>query len=523
MDAKFLTGDLHPVLELDATLSSHPIVVDVDTPDEINSVFDTIAYNKGASVIRMMEDFMGPQDFRRGISNFLRKFAYQNAITEDLLKELSASSTEGLNVTEIMNTWTRQKGFPVLVVSQRDSNGMVSLTQERFLSSSSAHNESSPYGFKWEIPLSYKTSNDSAVKRTWFHSDQDKLELSIPGDWIKFNVGQYGYYRVQYPLSDWEKFATLLQSDASLLSSSDRTSLINDAFALAKSGRIPFKAALDLTLYLGSNERAISPWETAFLSLDSMADILYFTPIYSQWSDYLSQLVQAPLEELGWTSSADDSMDRLKLRTLVLKKACTFGSSSAQAGQMLLDWRNNGTFIEPDLREIVYSFGMKSLNDHEVWKFMLERYKVETNAQEKQKLLRGLTAIGEPWILSNLLNLAKDESIIRSQDFFTLLTYMSWNRIGVPIVWDFVRSEWPYLEARFTLNNRLMGRMISDITETFASELKLEEMRAFFSKYPNAGAGAQYRKIALETVENNIKFLNESMQSIENWLRSSQH
>ena len=111
MDSKFLTGDLHPVLELDATESSHAIVVDVETPDEINSVFDTIAYSKGASVIRMMENFMGSQDFRRGISSFLTKYSYQNAITQNLLDELTASSSEGLDMTRIVDTWTRQKVF----------------------------------------------------------------------------------------------------------------------------------------------------------------------------------------------------------------------------------------------------------------------------------------------------------------------------------------------------------------------------------------------------------------------------
>ena len=67
----FLTSDLHRVLALDSTLASHPIVVGVDTPDQINSVFDTISYSKGASVIRMLETFMGPEDFRKGIHNFL--------------------------------------------------------------------------------------------------------------------------------------------------------------------------------------------------------------------------------------------------------------------------------------------------------------------------------------------------------------------------------------------------------------------------------------------------------------------
>ena len=104
-----------------------------------------------------------------------------------------------------------------------------------------------------------------------------------------------------------------------------------------------------------------------------------------------------------------------------------------------MKFQKNGTTIEPDLREIVYTYGMKSVGDQEVWQWMLDKYKEESNAQEKLKLLRGLTAINEPWILAYLLELAKNDTIIRSQDYFTLLTYMSWNRVGEPIVWDFVR------------------------------------------------------------------------------------
>ena len=94
---------------------------------------------------------------------------------------------------------------------------------------------------------------------------------------------------------------------------------------------------------------------------------------------------------------------------------------------------------------------MKSIGNQEVWKWMLDKYRTESNAQEKAKLLRGLTSIGEPWILVQLLELAKNETIIRSQDFFTVLKYMSHNKVGGPLVWDFMRSEWPYLVDRFTL------------------------------------------------------------------------
>jgi len=337
-------------------------------------------------------------------------------------------------------------------------------------------------------------------------------------NWLKINIGQYGYYRVQYPLDEWQKFSRVLQNSPSQFSSSDRTSLINDAFALAKVGMLPYGTALDLTIYLGSKERSVAPWETAFLALDYMAGVLYFNEVYPKLNDYVAKLVKEPFQDLGWTGSANDSMDTLKLRSVILKKMCVYGNASGYAGQLLLDFMQNGTEIKPDLREIVYSYGMRAEGNQEVWNWMLNKYKVESNAQEKLKLLRGLTSIGEPWILSHLLELAKDETIIRSQDYFTLLTYMSWNKIGEPLVWDFVRAEWPYLVSRFTLNDRLMGRMISDITERFASNLRLEEMTQFFQKYPEAGAGETYRKIALETVRNNIAFLENNVDTIDKWL-----
>ena len=193
MEAKFLSGDLHPVLQLDATVASQPIVVNVDTPDQINAVFDMIAYNKGnnfqegciwkynfvclgASVIRMMEDFMGTDDFRSGLTEFLRKYSYKTAITEDLLRELSAASKQNLNMSHIMGTWTRQKGFPVIVVAK--SNDGYVLKQERFLTSANTSDVASPYDYKWEVPISYLTSdNPQIIQRKWLHLDDNSLVM----------------------------------------------------------------------------------------------------------------------------------------------------------------------------------------------------------------------------------------------------------------------------------------------------------------------------------------------------------
>ena len=86
----------------------------------------------------MMEDFMGTADFRKGLTAFLRKFSYKTAVTEDLLNELSMASGQNLNMSHIMGTWTRQKGFPVILVEKRGQEYV--LRQERFLTSSNRSN-----------------------------------------------------------------------------------------------------------------------------------------------------------------------------------------------------------------------------------------------------------------------------------------------------------------------------------------------------------------------------------------------
>lgn len=116
--------------------------------------------------------------------------------------------------------------------------------------------------------------------------------------------------------------------------------------------------------------------------------------------------------------------------------------------------------------------------------------------------------------------MAWDENYVRGQDYFTCLQYISENPIGQSLVWDYVRENWPRLVKRFGINERYLGRMIPAITSNFSSQTKLEEMEAFFAKYPEAGAGTAARKQALETVKFNMKWLEQNLEPIRRWLAS---
>uniref|UniRef100_V5GPU2 Glutamyl aminopeptidase n=1 Tax=Anoplophora glabripennis TaxID=217634 RepID=V5GPU2_ANOGL len=112
----------------------------------------------------------------------------------------------------------------------------------------------------------------------------------------------------------------------------------------------------------------------------------------------------------------------------------------------------------------------------------------------------------------------QNESIVRSQDYWTVMGYISTNTAGTSLVWDWVRANWEYLVERFTLNNRYLGSFIPTITSSFATQERLTEMQEFFALYPDAGAGTANRAKALETVENNIRWLASYKTTVETWI-----
>lgn len=156
--------------------------------------------------------------------------------------------------------------------------------------------------------------------------------------------------------------------------------------------------------------------------------------------------------------------------------------------------------------------------DEKSWNVMWNVFAKEVDAQEKIKLMKGLAGIQEPWILQKFIELAWDEKNVRGQDYISCLGNIANNPIGRPLVWDHVRNNWDQLVSRFGLNSRVLGRLIPTITSSFSTQIKLDEMTAFFEKYPDAGAGAASRKEANENVKNNMIWVQQNAGEINNWL-----
>ncbi|CAK9164650.1 unnamed protein product [Ilex paraguariensis] len=247
-------------LRLDGLAESHPIEVDINHASEIDEIFDAISYRKGAAVIQMLQSYLGAECFQRALASYIQRHACSNAKTEDLWYVLEEASCEPAN--KLMNSWTKQKGYPVVSVKVKDLKlefeqvftlwlplVIVFVTQlalSQFLLSGS-HGDG-----QWIVPIilcyvSYE-SHQSFLLQTksealdineflgFSISNASLMETVKEGKsnsvcaWIKLNVDHTGFYRVKY---DEDLSARLRYAiESKCLSTLDKYGILDDSYAL---------------------------------------------------------------------------------------------------------------------------------------------------------------------------------------------------------------------------------------------------------------------------------------------------
>ncbi|XP_018553205.1 glutamyl aminopeptidase [Lates calcarifer] len=519
-----IISDVLPVMVDDALLSSHPIIVNVSTPAEITSVFDAISYSKGASILRMLEDWMGKDMFRDGCRKYLKDYYFKNAKTANFWTSLA--SVSGLPVAEVMDTWTNQMGYPVLDLSVSETN--AKLSQERFLldPKADANQPPSPLGYKWTIPVKWHSVKSDKNMLAMFNKSSTEhvisnYSLSEDG-LLKVNNDHIGFYRVNHDDHMWNTISQQLQNNHREFDAADRTSYIDDVFALARADIIDYGNAFNLTMYL-TNETDYIVWDRVASSIAYVRDMLSGdAALYKRFQKLFRDHVKAISTQLGWNDEGTQ-IQRL-LRETVLSISCQMGDQEAlnEASHIFDQWINGSlSSVAVNLRLLVYRYGMKNSGTEEKWNIMFQRYRDTSLAQEKDKLLYGLASVENVELLYKLLEATKNESIIRSQDLFTVVRYVSYNPLGQTIAWDWTTLNWDYLVNRYTINDRNLGRLLNRITTTYNTELQLWKMEHFFRLTPNAGAGEMPRQQALETVRNNIEWIRRNENEIRGWLENN--
>ncbi|XP_065906392.1 glutamyl aminopeptidase-like isoform X2 [Dysidea avara] len=520
---QFVVSDLRTALTLDSLNTSHPIIAEATDPDEINALFDSISYQKGATILRMLRNFMG-EAFLDGIKAYLKEHRYHNAETSELWDSMDDVYCPGRscdhNISEIMDTWTKQTGYPILTVTQSPSN-LLTISQERFFSVPHKDTDYIPpsvYNYRWKIPFTYITSSSAAPMKKLITVRTDKtIQLDTSVTWMKANAGQTGLYRVNYDLRGWVQFISLLQNNHMAISAADRAGLIDDAFSIASAGKLSIEVPLNLTIYL-THEQDYLPWISALHWIYKMSDLLSLTPVYGIYEQHVHGLLTPIIRSVTWNTNGSSHLDTF-LRSSILSAGWRFGDTDTinTAVSMFNSWMNGSVkSIHPDLKSVVYSAGV-AFGGQKEWDYLWNVYRRTNDTAEKDLCLRALASTRIPWLLSRYLHYSFSDAV-RSQDTLYVIRSVSGNIYGRSITWNFVRNNWDILKEKYGSGSFSFGRLIRTISSSFSTQLELEEFEEFFNQHSDAGSGTRSYLQAEEAIKGNIYWLEHNLQDVTNWL-----
>ncbi|XP_053201788.1 puromycin-sensitive aminopeptidase-like [Panonychus citri] len=505
-----------PALDLDSLRSSHPIEVPVDHPDDIDSIFDLISYEKGASIIRMCHDWIGDDAFRKGLHEYLSKHAYGNAVTQDLWDSLEAASNQPVGKT--MPTWTKQLGYPVIKVESRQdgNNRVLKLEQQKFSIDGVLTDEEKQ--MMWMIPISIITSKDPNKVALSTLMTERTTELIIPNvspnDWIKLNPKVIGFYRVNYSTEMLNQFKSAISSKQ--LVAVDRLQILNDSWALALSGNISTRVVLSL-LESYSDEDNYSTWVAIDNCFGKLGSLLSYTDLTDKFNALGVKLYSKIFDKLGFESKDPNAHTENLLRALVLNRLAKFKYDPViKQSHVLFKSHLESKPINPDLRNCVYRSVASSCDDQTFDSFFKLYRQAELN-EEKVRLLQATGATSDVERLRKVLQFSLS-SEVKYQDGWIGVISTVGSKNGREEAWKFFKENAAEFKERYG-SHHSNARLIACIISDFASDEKAKEVEEFFSQNSFSGH-EQVILRGLEKIKSNSEWLKRELNDIKDYLDS---
>ncbi|MBI1838871.1 MAG: M1 family metallopeptidase [Candidatus Colwellbacteria bacterium] len=492
---QFIHNDLGTALEFDALQNTHPVEIDVHHPEEISEIFDAVSYSKGASIIRMLAEYLGETDFRNGLRYYLKKHSYSNTSTIHLWKALEKVS--GKPVEKMMSGWTRKSGYPLITVSE--NKGRLMIEQKRFFSSPISESKTKDAAL-WRVPVSYKT-NDTKLKKQFLLTKQ-KVEITKPtGEWIKFNINESGFFRTNY--SDNLRKALEDSVKTKRLGAGDRLGLIRDIMALTESGKIPTVKALEFAKHY-KNETDYTVWLELASDLNKIHFLIAHEPFVKEYESFAAKIFAPIAEKAGWTKKPNENHTQTLLRSLALSSFGTYGDLETinQAKELFGKLKDGKNSIHADLRSVVYNLTTKNGGVKEYEK-LAKMYKAVSLHEEKNRIGRALGNFRNKNLLKKTLAFSLSKHV-RPQDTIGIIAGVWFNPDGHDLAWNFVKANWEDFLKRYGGGHSL-SRLLA-CAGSSASAAQAKNFKDFFKK--NAAPGAK-RTIeqALESINSNVAWL----------------
>ncbi|XP_046648039.1 aminopeptidase N-like [Daphnia pulicaria] len=529
---QFVINEIQSVMGVDGLITSHPINQPVHHPDEINKIFDRISYNKGASIVRMLAEFLGHGTFQRGLSYYLKSRMYGNAVQDDLWAALTYQAELDsvqlpTDIKTIMDSWTLKMGYPVVNVIRNYTSSVITAQQERFLMNSRQELNST---YRWWIPLSYSSkAHPDIVQCGWIPEHSDQVNISLEAtkiQWVIFNIDQVGYYRVNYDQHNWHLIIQQLTEDPREISVINRAQLIDDAFNLARTGLLDYSITLNLTHYL-QREVEYIPWRSAASGIKFLDSMLCRTKIYGIFQDYVIRMVDGFFHHVG--ESHDDQRTlrdnpiRANTQTIAWRLACHFQHCGCiqRATKLYSNWMDHPDqhIIPTHLKSIVSCTAVEHGGKKE-WEFAYSKFNTSNSATEKDDMLEAMSCTNQAWILKRMIDWVIQGPLTK-MDSIHMLIYLVRNPLGRYLAFDFFKIHWDkILNLSLRSGMPTFEALFGIAIESFNTQAELDQMKDFLDGKLQGHTGPILRTFdqLIERTEANIFWMDRYKENIVLWL-----
>ena len=518
-------------LTTDAVVNTHPIRVKAETPEEINELFDPISYDKAAAVLRMIETYVSPDVFRRGVNVYLRKFSYGNATAEDFWTALTAAS--GRPVDKIMPTFVDQPGEPLVTVKSACVNPpavkepvrkgkrsrrrapikpnpvtQMTVSQQRFWADPGAAPKNDQL---WMVPVCVKSGGAKPFCQILSQKEQT-VPVAGCSSWVFVNGSAAGYYRTQYDKADLQKLIGVAGTE---LTTAERIVLLRDEAAMVGSGQESMATYLDLVSAMNKDAQR-SLVESYSATLDFINNYLLPGTEAGAFRSWVRTSFKPMIAKIGWTPRASESPDTHTLRGdlvhilgMVGEDPETIRESTALAEQYLKDPNSVDASIAKDVLAVAARFGNEALYEH-----YLSGMRQMNAPEQYYNVGASLAEFRDPKIVERVLEFGVSDEV-RNQDSARLISNVLSNTDTQKIAWEWLKTHWPAVEKKITMSS---GLSIVNATRKFCSAEMRDDVQSFFSehKVPSAERGLKQSK---EDIESCSKRRPRLQAQLAEWLQ----
>ena len=499
-------------LSLDALKSTRSIRTTVDTPEEINEVFDPIAYEKTASILRMLESYAGPDDFRKAVSSYLTKYSYSNAAGEDFWNEVTRIT--GKPVDRIMRSFVEQPGAPVLTLRAKcagDSTA-ISVTQERFMGTPGAK----PPAQTWTFPACFKPLPDGPQQCQVVDRREQMVAIKGCAANVFANPDGRGYYFSDYSP---DSLRALARTARTALTPVERVGVLGDEWWMVRSGRHDIGVYLDLGGALATDETA-AVTDAIAGRLSTTADYIVSAAERPKYEEWIRGRFGPALEALGLPGDARDSDERQSRRGTLLALIGGTGNDAGyqkRARDLAVKYIADRSSLPGTLAPTVLRVGAISADAALYDEYVAQTAKLAANPEEYYRFFNALTSFRDPALVKRTLDFAISPAV-RTQDTGTLIAGLLGRPWARDAAWEFTRTNWSTLTQKLGVFQGIPT--IIGALSAFCSLDRAAEVRQFFIKNPMPSAERTLQQ-SLERIENCAALVQRQSPALTRWLATT--